>query len=157
PLVDLRRRQSDAVVLDHRLEHVVDEPLDRSALDLSAIDRPRTRAQHGMTHPRDLQNRHAIRLYIWRFGRLMIGSTGWPSPGFTPRRARVSPGSARAAAGRSRAAGCSLANPSGWSAPAADSSPTPIPSLRAARSFASRRRGWSWSAGPSILATGNWC
>ena len=57
-LVHLRRGQADALVLGHRLEHVVDQLLDARRLDLADVDRPRPRTQHRVAHVRNLQNRH---------------------------------------------------------------------------------------------------
>ena len=61
------RRQADAVILRHRVEHVVDELLNGGGLDVAPFDRPRLGAQHGMAHARDLQNGHdgGIILRIW--------------------------------------------------------------------------------------------
>ena len=39
-LVHLRRRQADAVILDHRLHHVVDELLDGRACGCRRVERP---------------------------------------------------------------------------------------------------------------------
>ena len=50
--------EPDAVVLLHRLDHVVDESLNSRALDLSAIDGAGLGPKHGMAHARDFQNRH---------------------------------------------------------------------------------------------------
>ena len=58
PFVHLRRRQADAVILGHRVEHVVDELLHRRGLDIAPFDRPRFGPQHGMPHARDLQDGH---------------------------------------------------------------------------------------------------
>src|SRR3954466_8728519 len=57
-LVHLRRREAEGRILLHRLEHVVDELLDARRLDVGGIDRLGARAQHGMSHPRHLQDRH---------------------------------------------------------------------------------------------------
>ena len=46
PLVHLRRGQTDAVILDHRVDHVVDQLLHDRAADLGLLERPRLRAQH---------------------------------------------------------------------------------------------------------------
>src|SRR4029079_18933339 len=54
----LRRRESDSLVLLHRLEHVVDELLDCRGPNLRRVHRASLRAQHRMLHARDLQNRH---------------------------------------------------------------------------------------------------
>ena len=56
--VDLRRRQSNSLVLLHRLEHVVDELLDLRRADLGRMERAGLRAEDGMPHARDFQNRH---------------------------------------------------------------------------------------------------
>ena len=65
-LVHLRRREADAVVLGHGVDHVVDQLLDDRAPDLGLLERPRFRAQHRMPHARDLQNRHIDELYWQR-------------------------------------------------------------------------------------------
>ena len=39
-LVHLRRGEADALILGHRLEHVVDQLLDARRLDLADVDRP---------------------------------------------------------------------------------------------------------------------
>ena len=66
-LVHLRRRQPDAVVLVHRLDHVVDELLDgRRDLIAARSSGLRLGAQHGVAHARDFQNRHAEELYLPR-------------------------------------------------------------------------------------------
>ena len=57
-LVHLRRGEADALILGHRLEHVVDQLLDARRLDLADVDRPRTGTQHRVAHVRNLQNRH---------------------------------------------------------------------------------------------------
>ena len=57
-LVHLRRREPDPFVLDHRVDHVVDELLEGRRPDGGRIDLPRDLAEHGMSHARDLQNRH---------------------------------------------------------------------------------------------------
>jgi hypothetical protein len=57
-LVHLRRREADAVVLGHRVDHVVDQLLSRGALDFRLVERPGLGTQHGMPHARDLQNSH---------------------------------------------------------------------------------------------------
>ncbi len=57
-LVHLRRREPDALILVHRLEHVVDELLDGSGADFGGIQRSSARPKHGVTHAGDLQNRH---------------------------------------------------------------------------------------------------
>jgi hypothetical protein len=62
--VNLRRRQADTVIFVHRLDHVVDQLLDRSAADLGLVERPGFGAQHRVTHPRDLQNRHTHRIIL---------------------------------------------------------------------------------------------
>jgi 8-oxo-dGTP diphosphatase len=62
--VHLRRRQTDAVILDHRVDHVVDQPLDHHALELGLLDRAGFRAQYRMAHARDLQNRHDRRIIL---------------------------------------------------------------------------------------------
>ena len=60
PLVHLRRRQADAVVLVHGVDHVVDQLLHRRLLQLGAFDLPGARAQHRMAHAGDFQERHGI-------------------------------------------------------------------------------------------------
>ena len=60
--VDLRRCQSDPVVLVHGLEHVVDELLHHWIAEVALLDQPAALAEHGMPHPRDFQYRHERRL-----------------------------------------------------------------------------------------------
>ena len=64
--VDLGRRQADAVILDHRLDHVVDQLLDDGIADFAAIERASLLAQHGMPHPRDFQDRHIRQIILFR-------------------------------------------------------------------------------------------
>src|SRR4029450_9576538 len=63
PFVNLRSRKTDTVVLDHRLDHVVDQPLNGSMFDFWAFEGARLGAKHGMSHARDLQNGHEGELY----------------------------------------------------------------------------------------------
>ena len=56
--VHLRRGQTNAVILDHRLDHVVDQLLDDRIANVAALERPRLLAKHRVTHARDLQDRH---------------------------------------------------------------------------------------------------
>ena len=58
-LVNLRRGQTNPLILAHRVEHVVDELLDPRGTDFSGLERPGLRAQDRMAHACDLQNRHA--------------------------------------------------------------------------------------------------
>jgi len=58
-LVHLRGRQADPLVLPHRLDHVVDELLERRRLDLGGLDLPRRFPQHRVPHVRDLQDGHS--------------------------------------------------------------------------------------------------
>jgi hypothetical protein len=62
--VHLRRRQADAVVLDHRVDHVVDQFLHDRTGDLRAIDRPGLSPEDRVAHPRDLQNRHLVGIIL---------------------------------------------------------------------------------------------
>ena len=62
--VHLRRRQTDAVVLGHRVHHVVDEPLNRRALDAAPLDGLRPCPQHRMPHARDFQDGHSRRIIL---------------------------------------------------------------------------------------------
>ena len=48
--------------IDHRLDHVVDQPLNRRLPDLGAFERVRLGAQHGMSHARDLEDGHVRRI-----------------------------------------------------------------------------------------------
>ncbi len=57
-LAHLRRGQTNAVILDHRLDHVVDQLLDDRIANVAALERPRLLAKHRVTHARDLQDRH---------------------------------------------------------------------------------------------------
>ena len=59
PFVHLRRGKADAVVLGHRVDHVVDQLLDDAAPYLGLLQRPSLRAQHRVPHARDFQNGHA--------------------------------------------------------------------------------------------------
>src|SRR5947209_4403990 len=63
-LVHLRRGETHAAVLAHRVDHVVDQPLDRRALELGFLERTRFRAQHRMPHARDFQNGHVHRIIL---------------------------------------------------------------------------------------------
>src|SRR5947208_11688883 len=63
PLVHLRTGETNAVVLVHRVEHVVDEFLNDGALDVGLVERPRALTEDRMAHPRDFQDRHEARLY----------------------------------------------------------------------------------------------
>ena len=56
--MNLRRRQADAVVLVHGIDHVVDQLLHRRILELGALDGTRPLAQNRMTHAGDFQQRH---------------------------------------------------------------------------------------------------
>ena len=58
----LRRGQADAVILVHRLDHVVDEFLEQRILELGLVERPRAFPEHGMPHARDFQNGHSSKL-----------------------------------------------------------------------------------------------
>ena len=58
PLVDLRRRQSDAVILMHRLDHVVDQLLDQRAAEGRLVERLRALSEDRTPHARDFENRH---------------------------------------------------------------------------------------------------
>jgi len=75
-LLNLRCRQPDALVFAHRLEHVVDEALDRGRADVTGIDRPGAGAQHRMAHACDLQNGHS-RIIV-------VGSMDHPEYRFCP-------------------------------------------------------------------------
>ena len=70
--MDLWGGQADALVLVHRLEHVVDELLDSRRSNLAGIERARGGAKHGVSHARYLQNRHAgiivVRMDVVRTG-----------------------------------------------------------------------------------------
>ena len=59
PFVNLRRRQADAVVLVHGVDHVVDQLLHRRLLQLGAFDLLRARAEDRMAHAGDFQERHS--------------------------------------------------------------------------------------------------
>ena len=59
-LVHLRRRQPDARVFVHRLEHVVDELLDDRRSDRLRRHRLRLGPQDWMPHAGDLQDGHAV-------------------------------------------------------------------------------------------------
>ncbi len=61
-LVHLRPGQADAVVLVHRLDHVVDELLQQHVPQLRRLHGSRAFPQHGMSHARDFQNGHEGRL-----------------------------------------------------------------------------------------------
>jgi len=63
-LVDLRRGEADAFVLGHRLDHVVDQFLEDRGTDLGRIQFAGTRAQHGMAHACDFENRHRLLLQL---------------------------------------------------------------------------------------------
>src|SRR6185312_89822 len=58
-LVDLRRGEADAVILGHRVQHVVDEVLEYRMLDVGRGQRPGFGTEDRMPHVRDFQNRHA--------------------------------------------------------------------------------------------------
>ena len=58
--VHLRARQPDAVILAHRLDHVVDQLLEGGRTHGRRIDLVRHFAKHGMAHARDLQDRHDV-------------------------------------------------------------------------------------------------
>ena len=58
PFVHLRGGQADAVILGHRVDHVVDELLHGGGLDVASFEGPRLGAQHGVAHARDLQDGH---------------------------------------------------------------------------------------------------
>jgi hypothetical protein len=58
--VDLVGGQAGPVVLAHRLDHVVDEPLDVGGADPLRRKRVGRLAQNGMPEPRDLQNGHDV-------------------------------------------------------------------------------------------------
>ena len=57
-LVHLRRRQADAVVLVHRLDHVVDELLEARIPDLGTLDGAGGPPQHRVSHAGDLEDGH---------------------------------------------------------------------------------------------------
>jgi hypothetical protein len=59
-LVNLRRREADTVVFVHGVDHVVNQLLQRSQLQLRAIDLARADAQHWMAHAGNLQQRHSV-------------------------------------------------------------------------------------------------
>ena len=59
----LRRRQPDAVILVHRLDHVVDELLHERIAERRLVERPRARAEHRVPHPRHFENRTSRELY----------------------------------------------------------------------------------------------
>jgi hypothetical protein len=61
--VNLRSGEADALILAHRLEHVVDELLDARRRNFSGIDRSGAGAQDGVAHARDLQDRHDRQLF----------------------------------------------------------------------------------------------
>ena len=56
--VHLRRGEADAVILGHRLDHVVDEPLNRCAQQPGPIERAGSTAEHRVPHARHLENGH---------------------------------------------------------------------------------------------------
>ena len=62
-LVHLGSGETDAGVLAHRLEHVVDEALNGRGRNLGGVERRRPAAQHGVPHPRHLQDGHGAGLY----------------------------------------------------------------------------------------------
>ena len=61
-LVNLRRGQTDSVVLVHGVDHVVDEPLHHRILEIAGADGAGGLAQDRVAHARDFQNRHEGRL-----------------------------------------------------------------------------------------------
>src|SRR4029078_5200254 len=63
-LVNLRRRETNPLILLHRCQHVIDELLDLWRSDLRRMQRPGFRAQHRMPHARDLQDGH-MRIIWW--------------------------------------------------------------------------------------------
>src|SRR5258705_7729588 len=63
PFVHLRRGEADAVLLVHRVDHVVDQFLERCALDVGFVERPRAFTEDRMAHARDFEDRHEARLY----------------------------------------------------------------------------------------------
>jgi len=64
----LRRRQTDATVLDHRVDHVVNQLLEFGRADVRGRQGAGFRAQHWMAHVRDFQNGHVHGNYTgsWR-------------------------------------------------------------------------------------------
>ena len=62
-LVHLRGGEADAVILLHRVDHVVDELLDGRGLEVRPLERTRPPAQDGMSHARHLEDGHVGGLY----------------------------------------------------------------------------------------------
>src|SRR4029079_16044983 len=60
----LRSRQADAVILEHRFAHVVDELLDDWIHDFGAVERARLGAENRMAHARHLEDRHNPRIIL---------------------------------------------------------------------------------------------
>ena len=58
--VHLRRRQADARILVHRLDHVIDELLELRRADLVLVDRARRLSKHRVTHAGHFQNGHLL-------------------------------------------------------------------------------------------------
>ena len=56
--VHLRRGKADATILDHRIDHVVDQLLNHRLLQSPRRAARGFRAQHRMAHARDFQDRH---------------------------------------------------------------------------------------------------
>ena len=54
----LRRRQPDAVILMHRLDHVVDQLLHERVAEGRLVERLGALPEHGVPHARDFQDRH---------------------------------------------------------------------------------------------------
>src|SRR5258705_8822141 len=63
PFVHLRCGKADAVILVHRVDHVVDEFLEGRALDVGLVERLRAFTKDRVAHSRDFQDRHEARLY----------------------------------------------------------------------------------------------
>ena len=63
-LMHLRCGQADPLILVHRVEHVVNEPLQRRLSDLRHVERPPSSAQERMSKARHLQYGHASQLYV---------------------------------------------------------------------------------------------
>ena len=60
--MNLRTGQTDAVILVHRFDHIVDEFLHEWIPKIGFLDRTRARAQHGMSHARYLEDGHRSKL-----------------------------------------------------------------------------------------------
>ena len=63
--MNLRGRQADAVILDHRLDHVVDQLLDDRVADVGAVEGAGFLPQHRVAHPCDFQDRHSSQIILF--------------------------------------------------------------------------------------------